>query len=144
MAFASAKTTYPCGDCGEHQTAMKLYAPDWEYLAVEEADDDGSKRTSKSKKRLCMVRWTAAFHAYALAAEAAEVSHVFIGLCIPRLPFLSCLCRYGHTRQLWLTCGIAWRLLHTQRPKIKDTASRSCTMSYVAKSGRRRQAAVRL
>ncbi len=46
-------------------------------MAVEEADDDGSKKTPKSKKRLCMVRWTAAFHAYALAAEAAEVSYFY-------------------------------------------------------------------
>ncbi len=36
---------------------------------------DGSEKASKSKKRLDMVRWVAAFQAYALAAEATEVHH---------------------------------------------------------------------
>ncbi len=43
----------------------------------EPGERDGSEKASKSKKRLDMVRWVAAFQAYALAAEATEVHHDF-------------------------------------------------------------------
>ena len=62
----------------------------------------------KKKERLDLVRWAAAFQAYALAAEAAEASplacHLFKCLHVHLHIF-----RYGLSLLQWLTCVHAWR-----------------------------------
>ena len=38
-----------------------------------EEEKDGSEKAMKSKKKMDMVRWAAAFYSYAIAADMAEV-----------------------------------------------------------------------
>ena len=106
---------------------------------LEKEKDDGEK---KNKKRLDMVRWVAAFQAYALAAEAAEVrvliapDHDALG------SFALSAARYGSTHQRWHTCALAWRSLQKQRQKAEGIRSRSPMTKCADVSGTRKPAVV--
>ena len=68
-----ASSLYLCMGMSVYMLPVKLWQDT--NVAEDETGEAESVRapTSKSRKRLDMVRWVAAFQAYALAAEAAEV-----------------------------------------------------------------------
>ena len=105
------------------------------------SEKDGCENVSKSKTRLDMVRWIAAFQAYVLAAEAAEVHCFALALASSALACHD-MRRYGHTPRQWLICARAWRSPPAQRAWGRGTVSPFCTTRCAAASGAKKRAEV--